>query len=88
MWRGILIPGGASFYIGLTSLGVLRFIFESLILLSILGRVFLGIMAGRASEAAATAWAGALFLLLVLLFEKWVAIYSHRRQIRDFLPAK
>lgn len=86
LWRGILVPGGASFYIGMGSLGVLRLLFESALLFVIVARILDGIL-GQRQEAAA-AFSAALIFLAVLSFEKSVAIWSSRRQIRDFLPLK
>jgi len=86
--RGILIPGGASFYVGATGLGVLRCISECIILAFVL----LGLLV-----VVATAWerkdplGGSIsvaFFVGILAIDKTVAILFARYQIRDFLPAK
>ena len=88
MWRGLIIPGGASFYIGMTALGVLRFIVESFFILIVLILVADGVTAPAGSPAAYHAFTTATVLLLVLFLEKWLAILYSRRRIRDFLPAQ
>jgi len=35
IWRGILIPGGASLYVGATDLGIFRAVFETILLLTV-----------------------------------------------------
>jgi TM2 domain-containing membrane protein YozV len=87
-WRGLLIPGAASFYIGLTGLGVLRFLVECLILFGILSLVWDGTHPGRTVSGEGKPLVTAMILLVVLLLEKLFAIAISRRQIRDFLPAR
>lgn len=84
--RGILIPGGASFYVGQKGLGLLRALVELLLLLVILSQGALALIAPQGSAVAENAWATAAFFLFVLLLDKLVAILVCRRQVRDFLP--
>jgi hypothetical protein len=87
-WRGLVIPGGASFYIGMTSLGALRMIFESFFLILIISLVWDGTRQGHAVSSEERPLVSAIVLLVILLLEKLIAIAVSRRQIRDFLPAK
>lgn len=88
LWRGIVIPGGASFYTGSTGFGVLRAIFEGIFIISILAFLVTAFTAPKGSNAASDALGGAAALAAVLLLEKLVAILYCRRQIRDLLPAR
>jgi hypothetical protein len=86
--RGILIPGGASLYVGATGLGVLRSVFEAVILLSILLSLSRAITSPKGSSAAATLAAAILLELGVLALDKVMAIALSRPQIRDFIPSE
>jgi hypothetical protein len=85
--RGLLIPGGASFYVGATGLGILRSIGESILLIVVL--LFAAVAIGDAgSKGTAAEFTGAIFVLGVLTLDKALAIATSRQQIRDFLPTK
>jgi hypothetical protein len=86
-WRGIVIPGGASFYIGMTMLGALRLLFESFFLIAIMVFIWEGMKAGHATSGEEKPLEAAIGLVVILLLEKLIAIAVSRRQIRDFLPA-
>ena len=86
--RGILIPGGASFYVGATALGVVRSIGESIFLLIVLVLLMGTIAPPGDPKDTAGEFAGALFVLGILVVDKSVAIAYSRPQIRDFLPVK
>ncbi|HKV03609.1 MAG TPA: hypothetical protein VJO53_00735 [Candidatus Acidoferrales bacterium] len=86
--RGILIPGGASFYVGSNVLGALRAFSESIFLLVLLGFLAVAISEPKGSKDASIEFAGALFVLGVLALDKLMAIAVSRNQIRDFLPIK
>jgi hypothetical protein len=81
--RGIMIPGGASFYVGATGLGIVRAISESVLLLVLL--VFLAGAIAEPENAAADS-GGALFVVGILALDKGMAILYSRQQVRDFLP--
>lgn len=80
-----LIPGGAYFYIGMTAIGVMHAIFESLFLISIV-LVFAGTI-GQHGQDASDAIGGAIVELIIVAFAKVVAFYHARRFIREFEPA-
>jgi len=86
--RGILIPGGATFYVGAPVLGVLRAVTES-ILLVFGGLMLLAVLvtASEYKDPVGGAFGGLLVLGLLAL-DKSAAIIISRQQIRDFLPAK
>lgn len=88
LWRGIVIPGGASFYTGSPSFGVLRAIFESVAVVLIVSLLLTGFKSPAGTDGGASAFIGAGFAALALLLEKLVAILYCRRQIRDMIPAK
>ncbi len=81
--RGILIPGGASFYVGATGLGIVRAISESILLL-----ILLAFLAGAIAEPqnAAANFGPALFIIAILALDKGTANLYSRQQVRDFLP--
>jgi hypothetical protein len=84
--RGILIPGGASLYVGATGLGVLRSVFETIILLSILTSVYRAIRDPRGLAVVGPLMLAVVFECGVLILDKMMAIALSRPQIRDFLP--
>lgn len=86
--QGILIPGGASFYVGATGLGILRAIGESIFLLMILVILAGAIAEPAGSRDSAGEFTVAVFVLGLLTLDKSLAIAVSRQQIRDFLPAK
>lgn len=86
--RGILIPGGASFYVGATGLGVMRSIGESVLLAVILMILFGAIVTPAGSRDAAWELTSGLLVFGILVVDKSLAIAVSRQQIRDFLPAK
>jgi hypothetical protein len=88
LWRGMLIPGGASFYIGNSAFGVLQAILESGFVLALLSFLVQAITEPRGTETAANAFVMAGLLTFVLLLWKFEAVLYSRRQIRDMLPAR
>jgi hypothetical protein len=86
MWRGLLIPGGACFYVGMIPLGVLRLIGESIFLLVTLG-LLIDTLNFPSAESTSNAIGGLIALVLLLVFEKAIGIAHSRRIVRDFLPA-
>jgi len=88
LWRGILIPGGASFYAGRTGFGVIRLIFECLLSVSIALLIWKAARAPSGSQDAAAALTAAGFEALALFLDKLIAILNSRRQIRDMLPVR
>lgn len=86
--RGILIPGGASLYVGATGVGVLRSVFEMLVTLSILGSIYRLTHQAGSSAVMAPLMMGLYMEILVLAIDKAMAIAFSRPQIRDFLPAE
>lgn len=87
MWRGILIPGGASLYVGATGLGIFRAIFEAAILVGVLFSLFRVIRAPNASSAAADFATAIVAECAFLFFDKLVAILMSLPLVRDFIPA-
>jgi hypothetical protein len=85
MWRGLLIPGGACFYVGLVPLGVLRLIGESIGLLVVL-TLLVDALNSQNSESISSAIGALIVLVLILVFEKAIGIVHSRRIVRDFLP--
>jgi hypothetical protein len=85
MWRGLLIPGGACFYVGMVSLGVLRLIGETIFLLVTLG-LLVDALNSPSAESSSDAIGGLIALVLLLVFEKAIGIVHSRRIVRDFLP--
>lgn len=85
VWRGLLIPGGACFYVGMVPLGVLRLIGESILLLVTLG-LLIDALNSPSAESTSDAIGALIALVLILVFEKAVGIAHSRRIVRDFLP--
>jgi hypothetical protein len=88
MWRGILIPGGASLYVEATGLGVFRAIFETAILASVLFSLYRAIQAPTASSAAADFTAAIVGECAFLFLDKLIAILMSLPLVRDFIPAE
>ena len=88
MWRGILIPGGASLYVGATGLGIFRAIFETAILASVLFSLYRAIQAPTASSAAADFATAIVGECAFLFLDKLVAILMSLPLVRDFIPAE
>ena len=88
LWRGIVIPGGASLYVGANGLGVMRAIFEAVLLLVIFISVYRAIQEPKASKAAADLLAGAAVECGLLVVDKLMAIALSLPQIRDFIPVE
>jgi len=88
IWRGILIPGGASLYVGATGLGIFRAIFETAILASVLFSLYRAIQAPTASSAAADFATAIVGECAFLFFDKLVAILTSLPLVRDFIPAE
>lgn len=86
-WRGILIPGGASFYAGMTGLGVLRAIFECVVLLDIAAQLATALRYPAGSVESQQRLGVILVLCFFLVMDKAIAILCCRQEIRDFLPA-
>ena len=84
--RGILIPGGASLYVGATGIGVLRSVFETIILLSVLISIYRMTREPSGSAAVGPLMFAVLGECGVLILDKMMAIALSRPQIRDFLP--
>jgi hypothetical protein len=87
LWkRALLIPGGASLYVGANGLGVVRAIFEAIISLSILASL-VGLMRVPRGSAAENALVSGLVVECAVLFaDKILAYYLALPQIRDFIP--
>lgn len=85
MWRGLLIPGGACFYVGMVPLGVLRLIAESIFLLVVLG-LLIDALNSPTAESASDTIVALIVLVLILVLEKAIGIVHSRRIVRDFLP--
>ena len=88
IWRGILIPGGASLYVGATGLGVFRAIFESILLLTVVLSLFRAIRAPTASNAATDLMAAVIAECAFLFLDKLIAILVSLPLVRDFIPAE
>jgi len=86
VWRGIVIPGGASLYVGANGVGVLRAAFEAIILLLIFWSIFSAIREPKASKAAADLLASIALECTVLALDKLMAIALSLPQVRDFIP--
>ena len=84
--RSLIVPGGASLYVGASGLGVLRAIFESVISISILISLFELTRAPKGSSAEATLITGVVVECAVLFVDKLLAYHLALRQVRDFIP--
>ena len=84
--REILIPGGASFYVGATGLGIVRSIAESILILVAVGFVVGAFVEPAGSQDAGPGFIGAIFILAILALHKGMAVLTSRQQVRDFLP--
>jgi hypothetical protein len=84
--RALVVPGGASLYVGANGLGMLRAAFESLITISILISLFELTRAPRGSEREAALMSSILIECAVLFADKLMAYYLALPQIRDFIP--
>jgi hypothetical protein len=90
--RGLLIPGGACFYVGWTTLGVLNMLAEGLLLLAVIsfvvGAFFStpGASAHRDASRVGDAITAAMVLLAFLVLDKSVAWIHCRGYVRDFVP--
>ncbi|MDE3110808.1 MAG: hypothetical protein KGL02_12810, partial [Acidobacteriota bacterium] len=86
--RGLLVPGGATFYVGATGLGAMRALSECILAAACVLIVLPIVFAGPEHRNVAGALLGGGFFLLLLAFDKTIAIVFSRQQVRDFLPAK
>jgi len=84
--RALVIPGGASLYVGANVLGVLRGVFEAIITLSILVSL-IGLIGAPRGSAAENALATSIVVECgILLVDKLLAYYLALPQVRDFIP--
>jgi hypothetical protein len=88
VWRGIVIPGGASLYVGASGLGVLRAAFETILLFGIFWSVLRAVQDSNASKAATGLFAAIAAECAVLVVDKLMAIGLSLPQIRDFIPVE
>jgi hypothetical protein len=87
LWqRGLMIPGGASLYVGASGLGVLRAIFEAVITLSILVSALSLFRASGNPEVQGRIMTGIVFECMILILDKLLAYYLALPQVRDFIP--
>ena len=90
--RGLLIPGGACFYVGWTTLGVLNMLVEGFLLLTVISFVVGSFFSTPAANAhpgmspAGDAITAVIVFLMFLTLEKSIAWVHCRRCIRDFIP--
>jgi hypothetical protein len=89
LWRrALVIPGGASLYVGANALGILRGVFEAIISLSILISLVGLISAPRGSKAESALVTSIFVECAVLFVDKLLAYYLALPQIRDFIPVE
>jgi hypothetical protein len=87
LWhRGLLIPGGASLYVGASGLGMLRAVFEAIITLSIVLSVVRLVEASGNPELQGRIMTGIAFECMILFLDKLLAYYLALPQVRDFIP--
>lgn len=87
LWqRGLMIPGGASLYVGANGLGVLRGIFEALITLSIILSVIRLIGSAGNHDLQEQIVTQIVLECFVLFLDKCLAFYLALPQVRDFIP--
>lgn len=86
LWRGLVVPGGASLYVGAKRLGSFRALFEAIFLFSILWSVVIITREPSGSKATAAVLAGIAIECSVLILDKLIAIAVSLPQIRDFIP--
>ena len=84
--RALVVPGGASLYVGANGLGMLRAAFESLLTISILVSLFELTRAPKGSEREAALMSSILIECAVLFVDKLMAYSLALPQIRDFIP--
>jgi hypothetical protein len=88
VWRGIVIPGGASLYVGANGLGALRGVFEAIVLFVIFSSILSAIREPHASKAAAGLLAGIAAECVILALDKVMAIALSLSKVRDFIPVE
>lgn len=88
VWRGIVIPGGASLYVGASGLGVLRAVFETILLFGIFLSAFKAVREPNASKPVAGLLTAIAAECAVLMVDKLMAIGVSLPQIRDFIPVE
>ena len=87
LWqRGLMIPGGASLYVGASGLGVLRAVFETLITLSIILSVLRLIGASGNHDLQSQIMGQIAVECIILFLDKCLAYYLALPQVRDFIP--
>lgn len=86
LWRGLVVPGGASLYVGAKGLGSFRALFEAIVLFSIVWSVVIVTLEPSGGKATAGLLAGILIECGVLILDKLIAIAVSLPQIRDFIP--
>jgi hypothetical protein len=88
LWRAIVIPGGASLYVGASGLGVLRAVFEAIILAGILISLFNAVREPRNSTAVAALMTSVAAECIILFLDKAMAYSLSLPQIRAFIPVE
>ena len=87
LWhRGLMIPGGASLYVGANGLGVVRALSEAFITLSIVVSVVRLVGASGNPALQGRIMTGIVFECFVLFLDKLLAYYLALPQIREFIP--
>jgi hypothetical protein len=84
--RALVVPGGASLYVGANGLGMLRAAFESLITISIVISLFELTRTPKGSGREAALMSSIVIECAVLFVDKLMAYYLALPQIRDFIP--
>jgi hypothetical protein len=84
--RALVIPGGASLYVGANGLGALRAVFEAIVTLGILVSLVGLISAPRGSTAESALGSSLVMECAVLFVDKILAYYLALPQVRDFIP--
>jgi hypothetical protein len=87
LWhRALMIPGGASLYVGASGLGVVRALFEAFITFSIVLSVVRLVGASGNAALQGRIMTAIVFECFVLFLDKLLAYYLALPQIREFIP--
>jgi hypothetical protein len=87
LWqRGLMIPGGASLYVGASGLGMFRGVFEGLITLGIIYSLVRLLGASGNPALQGRIMTGIVFECFILFLDKLLAYYLALPQVRDFIP--